>query len=202
MRLGSSFDKSCRDGDDKAARSSGNPEMHKPVRRIVTGHDANGRSVFLSDGPAPDVYPAPAAPAMTLHVIWRTTTAPAFYAGDEDMAPAGMVIPTAPRERGGTVFRIVDFPPDRELGGGADMRRHGVNVTEAGRRRHALFHQTDTVDYAIVLEGEIWAVLDNDEVLMQAGDVLVQRGTGHAWSNRSDKPCRMAFVLIDAEPKK
>ena len=75
-------------------------------------------------------------------------------------------------------------------------------MTEEGRKRHILFHQTDTVDYAIVLEGEIWAVLDDDEVLMRQGDVLVQRGTGHAWSNRSDKVCRLAFILIDAEPGK
>jgi uncharacterized cupin superfamily protein len=82
------------------------------------------------------------------------------------------------------------------------MARHGVQVSAEGRKRHVLFHTTDTVDYAIVLEGEIWAVLDDDEVLMQQGDVLVQRGTGHAWSNRSDKYCRVAFILVDAEPKR
>ena len=66
--------------------------------------------------------------------------------------------------------------------------------------QHPGFHQTDTLDYAICLEGEVWAVLDEGETLMKAGDVLIQRGTYHAWSNRGDKPCRMAFVLIDAEP--
>lgn len=176
--------------------------MLKPVRRIVTGHNAEGRSVFLKDGPAPDVYPASASPAMTISLLWRTTTSPASFAGDEDMAPAGLRIPTAPEQRGGTVFRIADLPPDSQLGDNPDMGRHGVNVTAEGRKRHVMFHQTDTVDYAIVLEGEIWAVLDDDEVLMKQGDVLVQRGTGHAWSNRSDKPCRMAFILVDAEPAK
>jgi uncharacterized cupin superfamily protein len=82
------------------------------------------------------------------------------------------------------------------------MARHGVHVSAEGRKRHVMFHTTDTVDYAIVLEGEIWAVLDDAETLMKQGDVLVQRGTGHAWSNRSDKYCRMAFILIDAEPKR
>jgi len=172
----------------------------KPVRRIVTGHDVTGRSVFLMDGQAPDVYPAPASAAMTISLLWRTTTAPASYAGNEDMAPAGLRIPTAPQQRGGTVFRIADIPPDRELGDNPDMGRHGVHVSAEGRKRHVMFHQTDTVDYAIVLEGEIWAVLDDDETLMKQGDVLIQRGTGHAWSNRSDKPCRMAFILVDAEP--
>jgi mannose-6-phosphate isomerase-like protein (cupin superfamily) len=176
----------------------------KPVRRIVTGHDHAGRSVFIRDGDAPNVLPALATPKMTLTLIWRTTTAPASYDGDEDMAPAGLRVPTAPQQRGGSVFRIADIPPDSELGdlGQVDMARHGVQVSAKGRARHVMFHTTDTVDYAIVLEGEIWAVLDDDEVLMKQGDVLVQRGTGHAWSNRSDKPCRMAFILIDAEPKR
>ena len=173
----------------------------KPVRRIVTGHDSNGRSVFLHDGPAPDSFPALATPAMQIYLLWRTTTAPASYAGNEDMAPEGLRVPTAPVERGGSVFRIADIPPDKELGDAPDMGRHGVNVSAEGRKRHVMFHQTDTIDYAICLEGEIWAVLDDDETLMKAGDVLIQRGTGHAWSNRSDKPCRMAFILIDAEPK-
>jgi mannose-6-phosphate isomerase-like protein (cupin superfamily) len=176
--------------------------LHRPVRRIVTGHNEAGRSVFLMDGPAPCAHAALASPAMRTNLIWRTTSAPASFAGNEDMAPADLRIPTAPQQRGGTVFRITDFPPDSELGDPSEVQigRHGVNVTEEGRKRHILFHQTDTVDYAIVLEGEIWAVLDDDEVLMQQGDVLVQRGTGHAWSNRSDKVCRLAFILIDAEP--
>jgi len=174
----------------------------KPIRRIVTGHDATGRSVFLTDGPAPDVFPALATPAMTIHLMWRTTSAPASFEGNEDMAPAGLRIPTAPQQRGGTVFRFADIPPDRELGDQRDMGRHGVKVTAEGRRCHVMFHQTDTIDYALVMEGEIWAVLDDDEVLMKQGDVLIQRGTGHAWSNRSEKPCRMAFILVDAEPAK
>jgi hypothetical protein len=176
----------------------------RPVRRIVTGHNKAGRSVFVMDGDAPDVLPALATPKMMLTLIWRTTTSPASYAGNDDMAPAGLRVPTAPQQRGGTVFRIADFPPDSELGdlSQVDMARHGVQVSVEGRKRHVLFHTTDTVDYAIVLEGEIWAVLDDDEVLMKQGDVLVQRGTGHAWSNRSDKYCRVAFILIDAESKR
>jgi hypothetical protein len=120
----------------------------KPVRRIVTGHNAEGRSVFIMDGPAPDAYPAPASAAMTITLLWRTTTVPASFAGNDDMAPAGLRVPTAPQQRGGTVFRIADIPPDSELGATADMARHGVNVSAEWRQRHVMFHQTDTVDYA------------------------------------------------------
>ncbi len=178
--------------------------MPRPVRRLVTGHDSNGRSVFIEDGPAPDALPSLATPKLISTLIWRTTTSPASYDGNEDMAPAGLRVPTAPQQRGGTVFRVSDIPPDSELGdlSQVDMGRHGVHVSAEGRKRHVMFHTTDTVDYAIVLEGEIWAVMDDEERLMKQGDVLVQRGTGHAWSNRTDKPCRMAFILIDAEPKR
>lgn len=176
--------------------------MNKHVRRIVTGHNEAGRSVFIADGPAPDSYPALATPAMQIYLLWRTTTSPASFDGNEEMCPEGLRIPTAPEQRGGTVFRIADIPPDTKLGATPDMARHGVNVTAEGRKRHPMFHQTDTVDYAIVLDGEIWAMMDDDETLMKQGDVLIQRGTGHAWSNRSDKPCRIAFILVDAEPAK
>lgn len=178
--------------------------MSRTVRRLVTGHDKAGRSVFLHDGPAPGALPSLASPKMISTLIWRTTTSPASYEGDEDMAPAGFRVPTAPQQRGGTAFRVTDIPPDSELGdlSKVDISKQGVHVSAEGRKRHVMFHTTDTVDYAIVLEGEIWAVLDDDERLMKQGDVLVQCGTGHAWSNRSDKPCRMAFILIDAEPKR
>ena len=84
----------------------------------------------------------------------------------------------------------------REIGG-ADAHAAGkVN----GDQRHFWFHKTETLDYAIVLEGEIWALVDVGECLLRAGDVLIQRGTNHAWSNRSDRPCRVAFVLLDARP--
>jgi quercetin dioxygenase-like cupin family protein len=101
------------------------------------------------------------------------------------------------------VLRIVDFPsqhagrPDPQ-----ELARRGARVTPERSAKDPGFHVTDTVDYAVCLEGEIWAVLDEQETLMRPGDVLIQRGTYHAWSNRSDRPCRMLFVLIDAEPLK
>jgi hypothetical protein len=104
----------------------------------------------------------------------------------------------------GSVFRIVDFPPDKVFEG-SDARKMmeevgGGHALDKGKARHALFHKTNTVDYAIVLEGEIWAVLDKGETLMLPGDVLIQRGTNHSWSNRTDQSCRIASILIDAEP--
>jgi hypothetical protein len=104
--------------------------------------------------------------------------------------------------KGANVLRIAEFPPDHlyspeEL----EKFRKGIGSPEAfdTKARHFFFHKTHTLDYAIVLEGEIWALLDEGETLMRPGDVLIQRGTNHAWSNRSARICRVAFVLIDAE---
>ncbi len=176
--------------------------MPRPVRRIVTGHNAAGRSVILQDGPAPNYLPALFSPQAFGSLLWITDRAPASNQGDEDTAPAGLRVPTAPQHRGGTVFRIFDFPPDSDYGDVSQitMTKHGAQVTEEGRRRHFLYHKTNTVDYAIVLEGEIWALVDEGETLMRAGDILIQRGTAHAWANRSNTICRVAFILIDAEP--
>ncbi|HXQ51673.1 MAG TPA: cupin domain-containing protein [Stellaceae bacterium] len=175
--------------------------MPKPVRRIVTGHNAAGKSVILMDGPAPDQLQSLFSPAYYSALIWETDRSPALNRGNEDTAPAGKRVPTPPRHRGGSVFRISDIPPDSAYGDTTkvDIAVQGAHTTAEGRKRHFLFHKTDTVDYAICLEGEIWAMMDEGEVLMKAGDVLVQRGTHHSWANRSDKMCRMAFILLDAE---
>ena len=80
-----------------------------------------------------------------------------------------------------------------------DAKAEGY-VRHLDDKRHPGFHKTDTIDYAIVLSGEIYALMDEGEVLLKAGDVLIQRGTNHAWSNRTEQPCCIAFVLIDAKP--
>ena len=93
----------------------------------------------------------------------------------------------------------MDYPPASEsVDAATDMI--GVNHAPAGTETHPGFHQTHSVDYAIVLEGEIWAMLEETETLLTAGDVLIQRATNHAWENRSDRLCRMACILIDVEP--
>ena len=176
--------------------------MPKPVRRIVTGHNEAGQSVIISDGAAPDVLQSMFSPHYWSTLLWLTDRSPASNRGNEDAAPAGLRVPTPPQHRGGSVFRISEIPPDSVHGDIAtiDLASQGAHTSAAGRARHFLFHKTDTVDYAIVIEGEIWAMMDEGETLMKQGDVLIQRGTHHSWANRSDKVCRMAFILIDADP--
>ena len=169
------------------------------VRRIVTAVNEAGRSYILSDMrlPTADVAPGEAVRAG----VWLTDSAPASNQGTHDPVPDGVITPIGPQHRGGTVIRIVDILPDRVAP--RDPREfpaRGGHTTPDRSAKHPGYHMTDTVDCAVCLEGEIWAMLDENETLMRPGDVLVQRGTYHAWSNRSDAPARMLFVLIDAEP--
>ncbi len=177
--------------------------MRKPIRRVVTGHDAAGRSVFITDAAAPHVYNrAPGSAVVT--ELWETRTTPADNSGNDEVTdhPFRLAPP-----RNGSVFRIVEYPPDarrlatleEQRASADDGSGHG-DAFDRGSPRHPGFHKTSSVDYAIVLSGEIYALMDEGEVLLRAGDVLVQRGTNHAWSNRTGEPARLAFVLIDAEP--
>jgi len=169
------------------------------IRRIVTGVNDKGRSCIVSDTrmPAPDVAPGEPVRAG----LWITEAAPASNTS-RDPVPDGVIVRIPPAGRGGSVLRVIDFPPERGTPGlGPDeLRRRGAKTTPDRSAKHPGFHATDTVDYAICLEGEIWAILDEGETLMRAGDVMIQRGTHHAWANRSGAMCRMAFVLIDAQP--
>ena len=169
------------------------------VRRIVTGVNAAGRSCILSDMRLPT---REVAEGEAVRVgLWITEAAPASNEGTADPVPDGVVLRTPPPHRGGSVIRVTDIPPQaRSTYSAEDLRRRGCKTTPDRSARHPGFHATDTVDYAICLEGEVWAVLDEDETLMRPGDVLIQRGTYHAWANRSDRVCRMLFILIDARP--
>lgn len=107
----------------------------------------------------------------------------------------------------GSVFRVVQFPPDKDWAANAEAMGGSVAIDETAKAahpggpvRHPHMHRTRSLDYAVVLSGEIWAIMDVGETRLLAGDVLVQRGTNHAWANRSDAPCVIAFVLIDARP--
>jgi uncharacterized protein len=175
------------------------PSSRGRTRRIVTGHNPEGRSVFVADGIAPHRFQSEHAPNVA-QVMWATDRMP-VAAGADDPATADRFFPAAP-SADGTVFRIVDFPPDTEYH--AEAMAKFLNTIVPDERhdpvssRHFFFHRTQTLDYAIVLDGEIWALMDEGETLMQAGDVLIQRATNHSWSNRSNSDCKMAFVLIDA----
>lgn len=181
--------------------------MSDPIRRVVTGHDANGRSCFIMDGAPPHVRCR--SPGSTIVTeVWRTDSAPADNAGAEDPT----VGPYSLTPGAGSVFRIIVYPPDSqrlaalareraEMQSAAHDDGSGrAQALDKGNPRHPGFHQTDTIDYAIVLKGEIWALMDEGETLLKQGDMLVQRGTNHAWSNRTGEPAVLAFVLIAASP--
>ena len=176
-------------------------EDRRPIRRIVTGHNADGLSCIVSDGPSPSVRTIPERPGYRVTNLWCTSAGPPHV--DEPDAIAGHQ--GLPPPASGTLIRVVDYPP--EAGDAAERKRQltatfGQLFTGTDHRpngKHAGMHITDTIDYAIVLDGEIFAILDTEETLMRAGDILIQRGTAHAWANRSDRPARVAFVLIDAE---
>lgn len=166
------------------------------IRRIVTTHDSNGNAVVLSDGLAPNVGVRSSGIKSTL--LW-TTAMPATYSNNDR---AAVRIGTGPPP-GTTILRIVEFPPADPSHGAADSAAvlAEMGIAPSGERRpprHPHMHATDSVDYAIVLEGEIDMLLDEGEVHVKAGDILIQQGTNHAWVNRSDRSCKIAFVLIDA----
>lgn len=143
------------------------------VRRVVTGHDGKGRAVVKIDEVSKNIVSN--RPGASACVVWTTDTIPADNSRDFDGAEK-IVSTTLP---GGTVFRVVEFSP------GAAPR----------------VHRTDSIDYAVVLSGEIDMELEQGaEVHLKAGDVLVQRGTVHCWVNRGKTPCTIAFVLVDAKP--
>jgi len=145
-------------------------------RRIVTGHDSEGRAVFVADGPTPNVWEAP--DGGPVYELWQHAGVPDNSGDFVDPILGHHSFPPPPR---GSVLRIVDFAP-----------RSPDDVVHV--------HRTESLDYCYIIEGSIVAVVDDDEVTMSAGDVLVQRGTNHGWRNESGAACKVLFVLIDAEP--
>ena len=171
------------------------------VRRVVTGHDAEGKSGFLMDGLAPNLKEMAAMPGLALTDLWETKGAPARNEGEADNAdrPVRLEPP-----RNGTILRIVEFPPDSQWRSRAGARAafDSIGAAHAPDKHSSdpMMHKTATVDYVIVLKGEIHAVLDKGETLLKAGDILVQRGTNHSWSVRGSEPAMVAFVLVSAKP--
>jgi Cupin domain len=174
------------------------PQEFRPVRRVVTGDTAQGRSRIVADG-APATLSVPERPGYRVSNLWVTTGTPAPIAAPDTVAAHKGV---SPPQRG-TVLRVIDYPPDAK--DPAERKRQlaatfGKLYPDAEHRvddKHPGMHRTVTVDYAIILEGEIVAMLDEEETVLRAGDILVQRGTNHAWANRSDRIARICFVLID-----
>ena len=175
------------------------------VRRVVTGHDPSGKAVVLADGAPPHVTRPPHQPGLAFHELWNTAATPCPISFHEP-EPTDRHRTTAP-PAGGTVIRIVDIPPEGADGPDFDKETAralfeqvglGANAEHTIPGRHPLMHRTRSVDYGVVLEGQIVLVLDDSEVVLERGDIVVQRGTIHAWTNRTDRITRMLFVLTDA----
>jgi quercetin dioxygenase-like cupin family protein len=178
--------------------------MQGKIRRVVTGHDASGKAIVLEDGLAPAVRTNPNRPGHISVDLWKTSASPVILKAEEaDPTEGPKVIHPPPH---GTVFRISEVPPETEASRNISPEQAkevfkamgAENASTFGQnKRHPFMHRTETVDYAVVLEGEIVMLLDEEEVHLKAGDVVIQRGTNHAWSNRSNKPAKMLYVLID-----
>ncbi|MBW8300741.1 MAG: cupin domain-containing protein [Hydrogenophaga sp.] len=173
-----------------------------PITRVVTGHSPDGRSILTEVGPLPTVVEITAIPGTVFHEVWSTAESPARVANGDDPTLGTLVLPPP---HGGTRIRFVDIPPDTEdfLKSGAG--RMGEAFEQIGDKAastvkesspHPLMHRTESIDYGIVIEGEMTLVLDDGEALLKPGSVVIQRGTNHAWANRSGKMCRMLFVLV------
>jgi len=155
---------------------SNDKPIYPPIRRVVTGHSAGNVAKVILDAPATNAkYPGTGTVST---MIWCTDRAPADIAVGETVEDMGARIIGTPPPPKGSRFAVIDFPP--------------------GNKPH--MHRTETIDYVIVIEGEIDMDMDDSTVKLRAGDLMVQRGTNHAWANRGEKPARVAFVLIDAEP--
>jgi mannose-6-phosphate isomerase-like protein (cupin superfamily) len=150
--------------------------MSKPgIRRVVTGHDATAVAKILTDTTVPAQQGKSDA---IVHAVWNTGEMPVDIAIGESLEDRGARPHATPPPKNGTRLTIIDYPP--------------------GNR--GLMHRTETLDYVIVMSGEIDMVMDDSTVTLNAGDVMVQRGTNHGWFNRGTETARVAFVLVDAQP--
>jgi len=178
--------------------------MPKPVRRIVTGHDPAGQAIIQSDG-APTRVQVIGGNGPTFHEIWNTRETPARIDRDGGEPPEAQLTLAPPPH--GTRIRVLDIPPETEEFAAIDAataRKHFAEIGAAeasthgaGKVRHPYMHRTETIDYGIVLEGEVTLIVDEGETIVRAGEIVVQRGTNHGWANRSGRNCRIAFILID-----
>lgn len=182
-------------------------QSNNNFRRVVTGHDANNKAVIVSDA-APTLSQLIGGPGgPTFFEVWHTMETPALIHPQPDEMDANKLVLAPPKN--GTRIRVIEFPPESEairnltVAGAAEkfksMSGQHASTFSEENAPHPLMHRTQTVDYGIVLEGEITMILDRGETTIKAGDIIVQNGTNHAWSNRSSKTCRMAFVLIDGQ---
>ncbi|MGE0046322.1 MAG: cupin domain-containing protein [Hyphomonadaceae bacterium] len=172
-------------------------------RRIVTGHDAEGNAIVVRDGAPPRVIDI-AGRGTVFHELWNTLVPARIDRGSAE--PNEDALKLAP-PKGGVRIRFVDFPPETAETAQIDpatakqlfAQFGGGDHSTAKQGGHPFMHRTETIDFGIVLEGEITLVLDKSETIVRQGDVVIQNGTNHAWANRSGKTTRMCFVLADGK---
>lgn len=174
------------------------------IRRLVTG-EQNGKAVFVSDESVPHAHHYASVPGFATALAWATPLHPELPQDGSDPCPqTSMVVP----DPHGTRLIIVQFPPDAELASrgidpaaaGAEYATHLPGLAEAFEPDGSGMHRTNTVDYDIVVSGELWLELDDGQMRqLKAGDVVIQNGTRHAWRNRSNQPATLVAVLIGAE---
>ena len=174
--------------------------MARKIRRVVTGHDENGVAKVIMDSEATCILQRPNRPGVTLTNLWQHDCAPALMETHEDPVTGPLILHPP---RNGAVFRIVQFDPEdpevlATLDGPSAFAEMGAGTNVVKDARHPFMHRTDSLDYSIILTGEIYMLMDDEDILLKAGDVVVQQGTNHAWSNRGAEPCQIAFILNDA----
>jgi len=173
-------------------------------RRVVTGHDQSGRAIIQSDAP-PERVQVIGEGGPTFYEVWNTRSTPAPIDRSSGEPPEERLTLVPPP--GGTRIRVLDIPPETPETSRIDAataREHFAQIGAAAasthgsaESRHPFMHRTQSIDYGIVLEGEITLLVDEGETTVRAGDIVIQRGTNHGWANRSGRNCRIAFVLID-----
>lgn len=176
------------------------------IYRVVTGHDQQGNAIILENGPLNTVMDLEVVPGTRFHEVWNTSETPAQITHTETDPTLGPVVLSPMKS--GTRIRFVDIPPDTEAflaQGKGKMKEMFSTVGDEGASTvkedspHPLMHRTESVDYGIVIEGELTLIADKGEANLKPGSVVVQRGTNHAWANRSGKMCRMLFILVGGQ---
>jgi len=178
-----------------------------PFRRIVTGHDAAGKAIIQEDAPPPRAAHIGGEHGPVFYEVWNTRETPARIDRASGEPPEDGIQLAPPRN--GTRIRVLDIPPEGDWLAGMSAEEIKAHFAEVGAgdassggdsgSPHALMHRTETIDYGIVLEGEITLVMDVGETVVRAADIVIQRGTNHGWANRSGANCRIAFILIDGK---
>jgi hypothetical protein len=174
------------------------------VRRIVTSHNAQGKAIIAMDGAPPTTLELKAIPGTMFYEIWNTNASPAPIDNSDDPTLRPLQLHPMPQ---GSIIRIVDIPADvvhnqiseAEIAAGFAQIGAASATTRHADSPHKLMHRTETIDYGILLAGEIWLVLDEGETKLEVGDIVIQRGTNHAWSNRTNETARMLFILLDGK---